>query len=139
MSIGLDFFKAVAPMMGFVAVAAIGMEYLKVRLERWARAKRGPTTAERIQRLSAALTAATHTIHEIEGELSERSRLVQKLRDDCDRYDQLAKLKATEVEAVVQSLRGELRQEGRRGFWQSVLLNFIFFSAGVATTYLLGH
>ena len=113
--------------MGF----AVALEFLKLRIDRKVREKRGETTSERIEKLSGALTDATQLIGGIERELKERHRLVEKLRDDCNRYDQLAKLKATEVEAVVQSLRGELRQEGRRSFWQSVLLNFVFFSAGV--------
>lgn len=113
--------------MGF----AVALEILKLRIDRKVREKRGETTSERIEKLSGALTDATQLIGGIERELKERHRLVEKLRDDCNRYDQLAKLKATEVEAVVQSLRGELRQEGKRSFWQAVLLNFVFFSAGV--------
>ena len=116
--------------MGF----AVALEFLKLRIDRKVREKRGETTSERIEKLSRALTDATQLIGGIERELNERHRLVEKLREDCDRYDQLAKLKATEVEAVVQALRGELRQEGRRSFWQSVLLNFVFFSAGVLVT-----
>lgn len=113
---------------------AVAVEYLKLKIDRKVREKRGETTSERIEKLSSALTDATSLIGGIERELKERHRLVEKLRDDCDRYDQLAKLKATEVEAVVQSLRGELRQEGRRSLWQSALLNFVFFISGVVVT-----
>ena len=134
MSFPSEVFIAILPAIIIAGVAAIATEYLKVRIERKVREKRGETTSERIEKLSSALTDATNLIGGIERELMERHRLVEKLRQDCDRYDQLAKLKATEVEAVVQSLRGELRQEGNRSFWQSVLLNFIFFAAGVAVT-----
>lgn len=134
MSLGVDFFLSVMPAVVFAGGMAFFAEYLKARIERKTREKRGETTTERIEKLSKALTDATHLIGGIERELQERHRLVEKLRDDCARYDQLAKLKASEVDAVVQSLRGELRQEGNRTFWQSVLLNFFFFLAGIIVT-----
>lgn len=123
----------IAPVL-LAGTAAIGLEYLKLKIDRKIREKRGETTAQRIEKLSRALTDATNLIGGIERELNERHRLVQKLREDCDRYDELAKLKASEVEAVVQSLRGELRQEGKRSFWQSALMNFVFFLAGIVAS-----
>lgn len=134
MSFPSEIVTAVLPSILVAGALAIALEFLKLKLERKIREKRGETTSERIEKLSRALTEATTLIGGIERELKERHRLVEKLRDDCDRYDQLAKLKASEVEAVVQSLRGEIRQEGKRSFWQSVLLNFVFFVAGVLVT-----
>lgn len=134
MSIASEVILSALPAVLIAGGVAIALEYLKLRVERKIREKRGETTSERIEKLSRALTDATTLIGGIERELKERHRLVEKLRDDCNRYDQLAKLKATEVEAVVQSLRGELRQEGKRSFWQSALLNFVFFLAGVLVT-----
>lgn len=123
----------IAPVL-LAGTAAIGLEYLKLRIDRKIREKRGETTAQRIEKLSRALTDATNLIGGIERELNERHRLVEKLREDCARYDALAKLKASEVEAVVQSLRGELRQEGKRSFWQSALMNLVFFLAGIVAS-----
>lgn len=137
MSVAPNLFLAVLPTILIGGVLVFAVEYLKLRVERKIREKRGETTSERIEKLSGALTDATNLIGGIERELSERHRLVEKLREDCVRYDQLAKLKATEVEAVVQSLRGELKLEGRRSFWQSALLSFIFFLAGVVVTVYL--
>ena len=134
MSIEFEVFRSVFPIALVAGGLAIGIEFLKAKLERKIREKRGETTSGRIEKLSRALHDATTLIGGIERELKERHRLVEKLREDCARYDQLAKLKASEVEAVVQSLRGELRQEGKRSFWQAVLLNFVFFLAGVAVT-----
>jgi t-SNARE complex subunit (syntaxin) len=134
MSLASEILLSALPAVLAAGGAAIAVEYLMLRINRKIREKRGETNSERIEKLSRALTDATNLIGGIERELQERHRLVQKLRDDCDRYDQLAKLKASEVDAVVQSLRGELRNEGRRSFWQSVALNFIFFLAGVLVT-----
>lgn len=134
MSLASEVLVAALPAVLVAGGLAIAVEYLKLKIDRKIREKRGETTSERIEKLSGALRDATNLIGGIERELKERHRLVEKLRDDCARYDQLAKLKATEVEAVVQSLRGELRQEGKRSFWQSALLNFVFFLAGVVVT-----
>lgn len=134
MSIAIEIIGTALPAVVAAGGLAIGVEFLKVKLERKIREKRGETTSERIEKLSRALHDATTLIGGVERELNERHRLVEKLREDCARYDQLAKLKAAEVEAVVQSLRGELRQEGKRSFWQAALLNFVFFLAGVAVT-----
>jgi hypothetical protein len=134
MSIAFELLGSALPMVVAAGGLAIAVEALKVRLERKVRERRGETTPERIEKLSKALTDATSLIGSIERELTERSRLVEKLREDCNRYDELAKLKSSEVEAVVQSLRGEIQQEGKRSFWQSVGLNFLFFVAGILVT-----
>ena len=134
MSIAFELLVSALPIVVAAGGLAIAVEALKVWLERKVRERRGETTPERIEKLSKALTDATGLIGNIERELTERSRLVEKLREDCDRYDELAKLKSSEVEAVVQSLRGEIRQEGKRSFWQSVGLNFLFFVAGILVT-----
>lgn len=134
MSIAFELLRSTLPMVVAAGGLAIGVEALKVLLERKVREHRGETTPERIEKLSKALTDATGLIGNIQRELTERSRLVAKLREDCNRYDELAKLKSSEVEAVVQSLRGEIKQEGKRSFWQSVGLNFLFFIAGILVT-----
>jgi arginine/ornithine N-succinyltransferase beta subunit len=129
-----ELLKTMVPTILAGGVFIIAVEYLKLRIERKIRERRGETTSERIEKLSHALTDATNLIGSIERELKERHQLVEKLRQDCVRYDQLAKLKSTEVDAVVQSLRGELRQEGKKAFWQSAGLNFLFFLAGIVVT-----
>lgn len=134
MNLGLELLASTLPMVFAAGGLAIAVEFLKVRIERKARERRGETTSERIEKLSKALTDATGLIGNIERELTERHHLVEKLRADCERYDELANLKSSEVEAVVQSLRGEIRQEGKRSFWQSVGLNFLFFVAGILVT-----
>lgn len=134
MSFATELFISALPAVIAAGGLAIGAEFLKLKIERKIRERRGETTSERIEKLSCALNEATNLIGGIERELKERHRLVEKLRKDCARYDELAKLKASEVEAVVQSLRGELRQEGKRSFWQSALLNFVFFLSGIAVT-----
>ncbi len=113
---------------------AIGIEVLKAKLERKIKEKRGETTAERIERLSKALKESISLTNEIEQEIQERHSMVTKLQDDVARYEELAKLKSSEVEAVAQTLRGELRNEGSKSLFKSALVSLFFFIAGVAVT-----
>jgi t-SNARE complex subunit (syntaxin) len=89
------------------------------------------TIEERINKLTSSLQESTNLIAEVESEISERSALVEKLKKDAETYEQLVKLKASEVEAVAQLLRGELKKEGSRSFWKGVLVNFLFFALGL--------
>lgn len=77
-------------------------------------------------------------VGQIESEIQERSALVQKLKNDAQTYEQIVKLKASDVEAVAQLLRGELKKEGQRSFWQSVGMNFLFYVLGAITSIGIG-
>jgi len=73
MSFPSEIFIAALPSVLAAAALAIGVEYLKVKLERKIREKRGETTSERIEKLSRALTDATNLIGGIERELKDYS------------------------------------------------------------------
>jgi peptidoglycan hydrolase CwlO-like protein len=101
------------------------------------RDKAEETLEHRVEQLSKALSNATALISDIEKEITSRHALATKLESDLETYNHLVELKRSEVEAVAQLLRGELRSQERRGFWQEVLVNFVFFVLGVVTTLLL--
>ncbi|PLX59581.1 hypothetical protein [Sedimenticola selenatireducens] len=131
---GFEFFKTIAPMIVAAGGVAIGLELLKQKLERKLREKYGESQEERISRLTRNLKEATTAISEIESELKERHALAEKVKADYERYEKLASLKEEEVEAVMQALRGELREEGAKSLWKSAAINLVFFLAGVAVT-----
>jgi hypothetical protein len=100
------------------------------------------TLEARVDTLTASLRDAAKLVSQIEGEIESRSELASKLRDDVARYDALKKLSSSEVEAVAQVLRGELKSEGTKSFWLAVLVNFVFFVLGAASSFLItkiGH
>ena len=132
-----DLFKNIFPLTLVAGGIAIGIEYLKSRIDRKIKEKFGETSEERIDRLTKSLKEAASLSSEIELEISNRNRIVEKLKGDLKRYEELKKLKETEVEAVVQTMRGELRRESNKSLWQSAGLNLIFFLAGVAITFYL--
>ncbi|MBR9883447.1 MAG: hypothetical protein GYB21_07210 [Oceanospirillales bacterium] len=132
--LGIQLIKQVLPMIIAVGVFAVGFEFLKLKIERRLREKRGELPEDRIKRLANNLREATSAISEIEAELKERHALAEKVKSDYERYQKLAGLKRDEVEAVVQALRGELREEGTKSLWKSAIINLVFFIAGVLVT-----
>lgn len=72
--------------------------------------------------------------NEIEQEIQQRHSMVTKLQEDVNRFKRLAKLKGSEVEAIAQTLRGELRTEGSKSLFKSALVSLVFFIAGVLVT-----
>jgi hypothetical protein len=126
-----------------LAGAAVGLtaSILGALLQKFLKADK--TTREtletRVDALTTSLRDATQLISQIESEIETRSELATRLRDDVERYDQLKKLSAPEVEAVAQVLRGELKSEGTKSFWKGVIVNFVFFLVGAAASFLISR
>lgn len=95
------------------------------------------TIEQRIKRLSGSLIEATNLIGQIEQEINNRRVLVEKLENDIEIYDQIVRLKQSEVEAVTQVLRKELRTESDRSFRRAVVVNSLFFVLGAAFSFIL--
>lgn len=85
----------------------------------------------RIADLSGQLDQAARVIGEAEQEIEARRELVQQLADDQARYEELSQLNQAEVEAVAQTLQGELTRAGRRSFWEQVAVNAVFLVLGI--------
>ncbi|WP_143763391.1 hypothetical protein [Methanothrix harundinacea] len=83
------------------------------------------TLSNRIESLTTSLNTAARAISEIEEEINSRQKLVSKLEEDSTTYSELAKLKKPEVEAVAQTLREELRREGRASFKRDILIMLV--------------
>ncbi|PUA17199.1 hypothetical protein [Glaciimonas sp. PCH181] len=129
-----------APILGITIVGgavAIGFQFLLLKLEKKLKKKFGETPQKRIERLTRSLREASELTSQIEREIAKRHSVVEKLRGDVERYEELAKLKGSEVEAVAQTLRGELKKEGNKAFWLSIAVNLVFFVMGAALTTLL--
>jgi len=124
----------IAALSGLIgAIASIFGEIISEK-----RKSKKESVEERINRLTSSLRESSELIGKIESEIQERSALVQKLKSDAETYNEIVKLKESEVEAVAQLLRGELKKEGKRSFWQGVAVNFVFFVLGVIASIVLG-
>jgi len=132
-----SFFNEVALVASLGAVVPVLFELLQRQLARRRTKGRKETTEMRIRRLTTSLSEAVDLIDGIEKEIDSRQTLVGRLQKDVKRYTKLAALKKGEVEAVAQSLRGEIQREERRSFWQNVGLNAFFFGLGILASYFL--
>jgi hypothetical protein len=122
--------------LGSIVSAALTL-WLQQRRQSAQRGTTEETTEQRIARLTTALSESSRVIQEIEEEMKDRTELVEKLKEDADRYERLSNINREEAEAVAQALGGELRKEGRRSLLTNFLMNFGFFVLGVAATLVL--
>jgi hypothetical protein len=92
---------------------------------------------DRVKRLVKALAEATEVMAAIEKEVTARRVMAERLQRDVETHTRLLALDREEVEAVAQTMAGEVRREGRRNLLTSFLLNAFFFGLGVLVTLLL--
>jgi len=98
------------------------------------RKERAPTLEKTISTLARNLEAASASISQIENEISKSREMAQRLKEDVERYEQLRQLSQAQVEAVAQTLRGEVAIEARRSRYINAAITFViafvFFMAG---------
>ena len=74
----------------------------------------------RIASLSATLSDAAKTVDDAEREIRARQQLVERLRQDQQRYEQLKRLDQAQVDAIAATLQGQLdaaEQRARLAQW----------------------
>jgi Flp pilus assembly protein TadB len=89
------------------------------------RNKKAPTLEDKITTLATSLKSSLTVISEIESEIESRSKIVTKLQDDVKRYEQLKELNKAQVEAIAQTIRGELAGESKKSLWRNAIITFI--------------
>lgn len=105
---------------------------LRVRLEERAEGLEG-----RVAELVASLQRAARDIGDLEIELGKRRELVEHLKREKSVYERFASMAQEELEAVAETVRGELKEQDRRSFRSTAALNAAFFVLGVLATVLL--
>lgn len=93
-----------------------------------------PTLEDKIQTLTESLGSSLSVISEIESEIESRSRIADKLKTDVARYEQLREINKSQVDAIAQTIRGEITGESRKSLWINAIITFfvalIFFFLG---------
>ena len=122
---------------GLVVGIGAAVSGLTALLSYWREQKRGreaPTLEDRIKTLTQNLGSASAAISEIEAEIQNRTKIVEKLRNDVQLYEQLRKLSQSQVEAVAQTIRSEITHESKKSIWRNAMMTFgvalIFFFLG---------
>jgi chromosome segregation ATPase len=95
------------------------------------------TLDQRIAHLADSLAAASESISAVEAEIESRKQLVEELERDARTHEKLLRLRKSEVEAVAQTLRGELVREGRHSFRLGLAQNAVFFVLGAIASVAL--
>lgn len=80
----------------------------------------------RIKDVSTVLENSVQELGELQTELEERVKMVEKLKEEAE-----------QVKAVRTTLNNELQKEGRKSFWQGVIVNFVFFVSGAIVSYIV--
>jgi hypothetical protein len=91
-----------------------------------------PSLQDRIHRLTSSLEEAVSVISEMQREIAQGQELADKLKQDAEVAERIVNLHSDEVEAVVQALGGQRKEEERRSFWKNLGWNTFFMVAGVA-------
>lgn len=101
------------------------------------RSKKSPSIEDKITSLNNNLKDSLSVISEIESEIKNRSEIVNKLKEDDRRYEEIKELNQSQVEAIAQTIKGELASESRKSLWRNAIITFIvaliFFLLGFWT------
>lgn len=117
--------------MGAFAAALLSFSVSFV-LDVWTSPPPKQDLASRIQILTGRLNISAKTISEIEREIAERQELVKKLENDAETAKRLTVVSREQVEAIAQTLRGELEKKEQSSFWITHLTAVFYTLLGVA-------
>lgn len=91
----------------------------------------------RIKDVSTVLENSVQELGELQTELEERVKMVEKLKEGAEQAETIISLTEEQVKAVRTTLNNELQKEGRKSFWQGVIVNFVFFVLGAIISYIV--
>ena len=129
-------YQIIVPILMFLALSWLSSRYSKA----YYAAKGAPpkTLEDKIRKLLWSSEETMYLVSDIEAEIRERKAIVEKLQSDSHSFEQLASLNKDQAEEVSRLLKGQLRSESKRTFWQAVAVNALFFGFGIIATLLIG-
>jgi len=89
---------------------------------------------DKIRVLTQSLNSSATVIGEIEKEISDRIKLVDRLKNDAATAEHLASLHREQAEAIAQALKGQLRKQEQDNFWSSNFQALFWTFVGVLMT-----
>jgi len=125
-------FDKVAPLVALVAMALASL-YAAENLRN--RSKVRPVSLEaRLQNVGMSMRESVNVVRQIELELSVRERHVQELAQQANNAKAAAELSQPERDAVATMVREEMLAQNRKYGRQQLLVNLLFFVAGIAAS-----
>ena len=121
--------------LGAVLVLAIAAEIIwRAHKKRKRRDKND--IAAKIKSISDSLHKSAVELDDMQKQIKERIAFVEELSEKARQATEIASLSKKQISAVNDILSNNLKQEGRRSFWEGVLVNFVFFVLGAIVSYL---
>jgi hypothetical protein len=102
-----------------------------------ATARRTESPRDRVAHLTRALEEAVDVIEEFQTEIVRGQSTAERLQQDIERYEEIARLRRDDVEAVARVLRTELEQESGRSLRRDLVMNGAFVLLGAGLSLLL--
>jgi hypothetical protein len=125
-------FDKVAPLVALVVMALASL-YAAENLRN--RSKVRPVSLEaRLQNVGTSMRESVNVVRQIELELSVRERHVQELAQQANNAKAAAALSQPERDAVATMVREEMLAQNRKYGRQQLLVNLLFFVAGIAAS-----
>ena len=91
----------------------------------------------RIKDVSTVLKSSAQELGELQTELEKRVKMVEKLKEEAEQAETIISLTDEQVKAIRTTLNNELQKEGRKSFWQGVIVNLVFFVLGAIVSYVV--
>ena len=122
---GIDYFIQIIGLAVGTGAAVSGLIAIWNYRRELRRRREAPTLEDRIKTLTQNLESASTVVSEIEAEIQERSKIVKKLRNDVQLYEQLRKLSQSQAEAVAQTIKSEVTRESGKSIWRNAIISFV--------------
>jgi hypothetical protein len=90
--------------------------------------------ADRIRGISYSLSKSASELAEMQEQLEKRIAFVEDLTEKAKHAEKIASLNGEQANAIQNLLDIIIRNEGRKGFVQSIVFNTIFFILGIIIT-----
>ena len=110
------------------AIIAAGIGALAAWWNEQKRKAKAPTLENKINTLTVSLKSFASVISEIETEIDKRRDIAERLRGDVQRYEQLKELTQSQVEAITQTITGEVAGESKKSIWRNAIMTFVIAS-----------
>ena len=127
-------FAAIAGVVGGCVSIAFGMISLFLRRKKQHEKE---DIAVKIKGISDSLSKSAGELVDLQEQLKERIAFVEDLSAQAKKAEDIASLNKDQLDAVSEILNANLKKEGKRSFWQGVLVNFIFFILGAVVSYIV--
>ncbi len=93
-----------------------------------------PTLEERLKDLGQTMRTSAELLTTVQAEIEARAARAERLAEEVQTAERLAELNKAERDAVARLVRAEIAGESKRSARRDLLINGLFFVAGIAAS-----